>query len=166
MLAHDSIGLVFLYIDLKMKKILFFVALAVAFAACHNNAQKVDEVTPEEPIQYTVSDAIAMFTDSIAADSTNAILYLERAQALLASEQVGAAMIDINKSLQLDPNNVDTYLLLANVYYMLGDDSNISTTLNKAVEIAPYDSRPLVKLGELNLLQQNFNLRQPISKRH
>jgi tetratricopeptide (TPR) repeat protein len=41
---------------------------------------------------------------------------------------------------------------------MLGDQSNINVTLNKAAEIAPNDARPLVKLAELNLLQQNFNL--------
>jgi tetratricopeptide (TPR) repeat protein len=67
-------------------------------------------------------------------------------------------MVDINQSLQLDPNNVDTYLLLADVYYAMGDQDNIASTLNKAVEVNSLDARPLVKLAELNLLQQNFNL--------
>ena len=131
--------------------------VVVAMVACNDKPKTTEPATNEdEPI--TVNSAITMLSDSIAMDSTRAELYVKRAQAYLANEQVGAAMVDINKSLQLDPNNVDTYLLLANVYYMLGDDSNINTTLNKAVEIDPFDSRPLVKLGELNLLQQNFNL--------
>jgi tetratricopeptide (TPR) repeat protein len=67
-------------------------------------------------------------------------------------------MVDINKALQLDANNVETYLLLADIYYALGDQDNIASTLNRAAEINPYDARPLVKLAELNLLQQNFNL--------
>lgn len=125
--------------------------------ACNGKTPKTEE--PQEPqTPMTVSEAIQSLNDSIANDSTNALLYLHRAQAYIANEQVGAAMIDINKSLQLAPNNVDTYLLLANIYYMLGDENNINITLNRAAEIDPFDSRPLVKLAELNLLQQNYNL--------
>jgi superkiller protein 3 len=105
-----------------------------------------------------VNEAIQLISDSIVMDSTNASLYVHRAKAYFASEQIGQAMVDINKSLQLDPNNVETYLLLADVYYALGDQDNIASTLNKAVEINSLDARPLVKLAELNLLQQNYNL--------
>ncbi len=139
-----------------MKKLFMSLLVVAMLAACTDKPKPTEENKEDMPV--TVSNAIALLTDSIALDSTRAELYTQRAQAYLSNEQVGAAMIDINKALQLDPNNVDTYLLLANVYYMLGDDSNISTTLNKAAEIDPSDSRPLVKLGELNLLQQNFNL--------
>lgn len=142
---------------LTMKKTLLLCGLLLVLFACNNKPK--EEVKPEgEPTPVTVSEAISRISDSIALDSTNALLYLHRAQAYLAKEQIGAAMIDINKSLQFDPNNIDTYLVLANIYYMLGDEGNINTTLNRAAEIDPYDTRPLVKLGELNLLQQNFNL--------
>ena len=142
-----------------MKKNLFFIAILLAFVACNNNPKPEPKETPTAPeAPVTVTEAIAQLTDSIAADSLNGLLYRHRAQAYLANEQIGAAMMDLNKSLQLDPNNVDTYLLLADVYYMLGDQGNINVTLNKAAEIAPNDARPLVKLAELNLLQQNFNL--------
>lgn len=141
-----------------MKKNLLLFSLLLAFFAC-NNTKPTEEVKPEEkPAPVTVSEAINLLTDSIAVDSTNATLYLHRAQAYLAQEQVGNAMIDIHKALQYDPNNVDTYLLLADVYYMLGDENNINATLNRASEIDPNDTRPMVKLAELNLLKQNYNL--------
>ena len=140
-----------------MKKSLLFLSILLVLFACNGKTPKTEE--PQEPqTPMTVSEAIQSLNDSIANDSTNALLYLHRAQAYIANEQVGAAMIDINKSLQLAPNNVDTYLLLANIYYMLGDENNINITLNRAAEIDPFDSRPLVKLAELNLLQQNYNL--------
>lgn len=140
-----------------MKKNLLLFGLLLALFACNHQPKPTDNPTePSAPV--TVTEAIAILADSIAADSTNAQLYLHRAQAYLANEQVGAAMMDINKALQLDPENVDTYLMLADVYYLLGDLSNINVTLNRAAEIAPNDSRPLVKLAEINLLQQNFNL--------
>ncbi len=142
-----------------MKKNLLFLGLLLALFACNNTPKPETDNTSQEPkAPVSVNDAIQLLTDSIAMDSTNARLYVSRAKAYFASEQIGQAMIDINKSLQLDPNNIDTYLLLADVYYALGDQDNISATLNKAVEINSLDARPLVKLAELNLLQQNFNL--------
>ena len=142
-----------------MKKNLLFLCLLLALFACNNTPKPETDNTSQEPkAPVSVNDAIQLLTDSIAMDSTNARLYVSRAKAYFASEQIGQAMIDINKSLQLDANNIDTYLLLADVYYALGDQDNISATLNKAVEINSLDARPLVKLAELNLLQQNFNL--------
>ena len=143
-----------------MKKSILFLGLLLVLFACNNTPKPETDNTPTKPetTSVTVSEAIQLLTDSIAMDSTNARLYVNRAKAYFADEQVGQAMVDINKSLQLDPNNLDTYLLLADVYYALGDQDNIASTLNRAVEINPYDGRPLVKLAELNLLQQNFNL--------
>ena len=144
---------------MKMKKNILFLGLLLAFFACNNSSKPETENTPQEPkAPVTVNEAIQILSDSIAMDSTNAHLYVSRAKAYFANEQVGQAMVDINKALQLDPNNIDTYLLLADVYYALGDQDNIASTLNRAVEINSLDARPLVKLAELNLLQQNFNL--------
>ena len=145
--------------QLTMKKTLLFLGLLLALFACNNTPKpETDNTTKEPPTPKTVNEAIQLLTDSIAMDSTNAHYYLSRAKAYFANEQVGQAMVDINKSLQLNPNDVDTYLLLADVYYALGDQDNINASLNKAAEINPKDARPLVKLAELNLLQQNFNL--------
>ena len=141
-----------------MKKHLLFLGLLLALIACNNTPKPEQKTDPQESAPVTVTEAIQLLTDSIAMDSTNALLYRNRAKAYIANEQVGAAMIDINKSLQYAPNDIDTYLLLADVYYMLGDESNINVTLNRAAEIDQRDARPLVKLAELNLLQQNFKL--------
>ena len=142
-----------------MKKNIIFFGLLLSLFACNNTPKPEPETTPDEPMApVTVSKAIQMLSDSIAMDSTNAHLYLSRAKAYFANEQVGQAMVDINSALQYEPNNIDTYLLLADLYYAMGDEGNIASTLNRAAEINSMDARPLVKLAELNLLQQNFNL--------
>lgn len=142
-----------------MKKNLLFIGLVLALFACNNGPKTEPTEKPDAPTApVTVSEAIVRLTDSINADSTNALLYVHRAQAYLMEDRAGAAMVDLSKALQLDPNNVDTYLLLSNVYYMLGDEANINATLNRAIEIDPQDTRPLVKLAELSLLRQNNNL--------
>ncbi|MBO7083001.1 MAG: tetratricopeptide repeat protein [Bacteroidales bacterium] len=135
-----------------------FVALAVT--ACNhsgnntpknNNGQEVEEVGP-------AVDPLDLLNDSIAMDENRADLYLKRAHVYMEREQVGMAMMDVNHSIQLDSKNVDAFLLLSDIYFLLGDDANITATLNKALEVDPYDARPMVKLAELNLLQQNYNL--------
>lgn len=142
-----------------MKKPLLFLGLLLALFACNNTPKTETDNNQQEPTSsVTVTEAIQLLTDSIAMDSTDAHLYLNRARAYFANEQVGQAMLDVSKSLQLDSKNVDTYLLLADLYYAMGDLDNITSTLNRAVEVNQLDARPLVKLSELNLLQQNFNL--------
>ena len=133
-----------------MKKIFLLLGICLAYAACN---QKPKEPVEQPNDQETVisGSPIALYTDSIAQDSLRADLYLNRARAYMAEEQVGAAMMDVNKAISLNPNNVDSYLMLADIYYMLGDETNINATLNRASEIDPFDARPLVKLGELNL---------------
>ena len=132
--------------------------LSLAFAACHNTPQ-----TPENPNQQTeqvdsARDPLSLLNDSIAQDENRADLYLRRASLYVDREQVGQAMMDVNKAIQLDPQNVDALLLLSDIYYLLGDEANITATLNHALEVDPFDTRPMVKLAELNLLQQNYNL--------
>lgn len=134
------------------------VLLSLAFSACHNTPK-----TPENTNQPTEQvdspqDPLALLSDSIAQDENRADLYLRRATLYVEREQVGQAMMDVNKAIQLDPKNVDALLLLSDIYYMLGDEANINATLNHALEVDPFDARPMVKLAELNLLKQNYNL--------
>lgn len=146
-----------------MRKNLFFVALlgmvVLGLTACHNHSPKDDPGNKEQVEEVdSVRDPLALLNDSIALDENRADLYLKRAYVYMDREQVGLAMVDVNHAIQLDPKNVDAFLLLADIYYLLGDEANITAALNKASEVDPYDARPLVKLAELNLLQQNYNL--------
>ena len=146
-----------------MRKNLFFVALlgmvVLGLTACHNNSPKDNPGNKEQVEEVdSVRDPLTLLNDSIAMDENRADLYLKRAYVYLDREQVGLAMVDVNHAIQLDPKNVDAFLLLADIYYLLGDEANITAALNKASEVDPYDARPMVKLAELNLLQQNYNL--------
>ena len=84
--------------------------------------------------------------------------YINRARWYLANQQVGNAIRDINSALSIEGKNVDALLVLADIYYALGDQDNILLTLNKATEIAPLDTRPIIKLAELSFLQGNSNM--------
>lgn len=134
---------------------------ALAMVACNssNNNNNNRPSDPNQTEQTTqTKDEMELLNDSIAMDGNRADLYLRRAQCYVDREQIGAAMMDVNQAINIDPKNVNAFLLLSDIYYLLGDEQNISKTLNRALEVDPYDSRPMVKLAELNLLQQNLNL--------
>lgn len=127
--------------------------------ACHNDPPKDNTENNQQNGQVdSPRDPLVLLSDSIAKDENRADLYLRRASLYVERDQVGQAMIDVNKAIQLDPKNVDAMLLLSDIYYLLGDETNITATLNHALEVDPFDARPMVKLAELNLLNQNYNL--------
>lgn len=134
------------------------VVMALSFAACNNTDKKDPKVNDPQQVEVTNRDPLDLLNDSIAADENRSDLYLRRASIYMDRDQVGMAMMDVNKAIQVDPKNVDALLMLSDIYYLLGDEANITAALNTALEIDPFDSRPMVKLAELSLLQQNFNL--------
>lgn len=143
---------------MKTRLIWLCLLMALVVAACdnsnnpkNNNGQKVEE-------EDSVKSPLDLLSDSIAMDGNRADLYLKRAHLYMEMQQVSAAMTDVNQAIQLDPKNVDAYLLLSDIYFVLSDVANINSSLNKALEVDPHDARPMVKLAELNLLQENYNL--------
>ena len=142
----------------NLRVIGLFAALAVMLAACQGNKGKDPSQTDPTGQPNQPKDELALVSDSIEQDGNRSDLYLRRAKLYLDREQVGAAMMDVNQAITLDPKNMDAFLLLSDIYYMLGDEANITKTLNRALEVDPYDTRPMIKLAELNLLQQNYPL--------
>lgn len=140
-----------------MNRFLLFCVCTVLFVGCGEVAK--DAGAGGDGIGYEDNRTpIQVVSDSIASDSTNASLYIMRAQMCLQDEQIGNAIHDINKALSLDRNNVDALLVLADIYLALGDQDNILATLTKASDIAPYDVRPMVKLSEFYFIQGNMQL--------
>ena len=142
------------------KNLLFGLVLVTTFCltACHNTPKNPENSNQQTEQVDSTKDPLSLLNDSIAQDENRADLYLRRATLYVEREQIGQAMMDVNKAVQLDPQNVDALLLLSDIYYLLGDEANITATLNHALEVDPFDTRPMVKLAELNLLLQNYNL--------
>ena len=134
-----------------MRKVLLVLACALMLTSCSDIQN--DKSTKSNDNQQVINSEDEFVTDSLDVDG-----YINRARWYLANEQVGNAIRDINSALSIDGKNVDALLVLADIYYALGDEDNIMLTLNKATEIAPMDSRPVVKLAELSFLQGNTNL--------
>ncbi|MBO4568162.1 MAG: tetratricopeptide repeat protein [Bacteroidales bacterium] len=134
-----------------MKKVFLVLACALMLTSC-TQCSDDNSKQPNDNQQVTTVD------EGLTADTLDVNGYIDRARYYLANEQVGMAIRDINSALSLDGKNVDALLVLTDIYYALGDQDNILMTLNKATEIAPNDSRPVIKLAEMSFLQGNNQL--------
>ena len=134
-----------------MKRVFLALACVIMLASC-------SDVSEDKNAKTNDNQSVMIPEEGFVSDSLDVDGYVARARWYLANEQVGNAIRDINSALSIDGKNVDALLVLADIYYALGDQDNILLTLNKASEIAPMDSRPIVKLAELSFLQGNVNM--------
>ena len=141
-----------------MKKICMILMSILILSSCSENiSKKNNDVKTDNAVSAKKSD-VDILSESIMSDSLNADLYVQRARLNLTNEKVSLAIRDINSALSIDKKNIEALLVLADVYYALGDEDNILLTLNKACEYAPLDTRPIIKLSELSFLQGNFRM--------
>jgi len=134
-----------------MKKVFLALTCVLMLASCTDNKNNDNKKSTDNQQAANVEEVYA-------ADTLDVDGYIGRARWYLTNQQVGNAIRDINSALSLDGKNIDAMLVLADIYYAMGDEDNILKTLNKATEIAPLDSRPVIKLAELSFLQGNSNM--------
>lgn len=135
-----------------MRRFLLIVVCLFLISCVRNTSEKN---VPADDINQTSFNEV---NAANVADTMDAAGYVDRARRNLSNEQISSAMKDINSALSLDKKNIEALLVLADIYYALGDEDNILLTLNKATECAPLDSRPIVKLSELSFLQGNVQM--------
>lgn len=143
-----------------MNKMIMVLMSILLLVSCSENNTKNNTIVENKSQEIKVSNKseVDVLTESINSDSLNCDLYVQRARVNLTNEKISSAIKDINTALSLDRKNIEAHLVLADIYYALGDDDNILLTLNKACEYAPLDSRPIIKLSELSFIQGNANL--------
>ena len=136
---------------------MILMSILILSSCSENISKKNNDVKTDNAVSAEKSD-VDIISESIMSDSLNADLYVQRARLNLTNEKVSLAIRDINSALSIDKKNIDALLVLADIYYALGDEDNILLTLNKACEYAPLDTRPIIKLSELSFLQGNFRM--------
>lgn len=139
--------------------IALFVFACFLWISCQSDPKQSDQQVKEKSASVEQqTDPLADLNQRITNDSTNAALYVERAQLYMQRDRIDRALRDINQALSLNNQILEAYLTLAEIYYGMGQAESVIKTLNKAVEIAPDDPRPHIKLAELHLLQRKLNL--------
>ncbi len=80
-------------------------------------------------------EAAELYDVLIERNPRNASLLRERAEVYYYSTRFGAALDDINKSIDLDPRDPYSYLLRAQIRYVKGDREFARRDLNQAIEL-------------------------------
>ncbi len=106
----------------------------------------------------TIQDSITYYTDRLLKDSSDYSLFKNRAGLFIRSGKIDPAFRDINSALELNQDDPEVYILLGDVYFILGQTDNSLNAYKKAYSIDQKNVRPLLSLAEAYLVLQDYEL--------
>jgi tetratricopeptide (TPR) repeat protein len=128
--------------------ILWLVLLTIA--SCKQNSADKNPGDKDDSLLIAINA-------SIEKDTKNPDLYLKRAQYYLDQERVNDALLDVTKTLELDPKSVKAYLVLSSANILLGKPQPALDALNQAVSISPDHIEAHLKKAQLYLVMKDYN---------
>lgn len=102
------------------------------------------------------SDSLEILSQYIARDSSDYKLFEKRAIIYMHRGNIDPAFRDLSYALQLKPDDALLYILLSDIYFILGKTENSISALKKAYELDTKSEIPFLKLSERYLMMQNY----------
>jgi len=133
-----------------------------AVVACNRNGGASSEKEKKATLS---ADSIELVTDLIRNDSADFRLYLTRARLNLERGKIDPAFRDVNTALDLNPEAPEAFMLLSDLYFILGNLDNAFSALRKAAELDPANEIPYVKQAEAYLVIRNYSMAQKSADR-
>jgi len=114
-----------------------------------------DKKNPDEAARtgYPVLDSL---NHLIAEDTVNAEAYFERSRYYLKNSDPNQALADINKAIQIDGDDADYFVALADIYLATNRIPNCLEALLKARDLDPANNDALLKLSEVYLILKDY----------
>jgi tetratricopeptide (TPR) repeat protein len=137
---------------------LIIALLALGLSSCDQNNSGKRLSSGNEAM--TVADSIEMYSEMIAADSLDYQAYTQRAKLYLNSGKLDPAFRDINTSLDLEKKDAETWVILSDLYFIIGEPDNSTSSLKKALEIEPQNISIILKLARTYLMLRNYQASQ------
>jgi tetratricopeptide (TPR) repeat protein len=128
------------------------ISLMLFVIACGGGAEP--EATPATAIPKPAEPS-AVSTSAPAQDSENVAAHLEAAAAYYANGEYDKAIIELEKVIELEPDNADAYTNLALSYFKNGDYENAVTTWTEVIKFNPAEAAPYYERG-----MSYFNLKK------
>jgi len=132
---------------MKLMRILLLSSILILFAC----GKKNKTASPEQDTTY-----VGKLNQFIEKNPRVDSLYYLRAQYWFEQKNFPQALTDIRKAIELAPDKLKNYLLLADIYLASGNISNARNTLLKASELDKNNVEPLLKLAELALFEKDY----------
>lgn len=89
-------------------------------------------------------------------DPGNASLYVERSRLQAARDSSRLALADMERALAIDSGQVEHLLLAGDMSYAAVDVAKARRRFQRAMELAPDDPRPRLKLAEIELVLRHY----------
>ncbi len=135
-----------------MVRHLWLMLFVAAVWACHPAAREQGETSRAD----SVRSAIAALDKEIGRKGTNPELYARRALLLLGEQQMEKAISDLNQAISLDNKNEEYYIILSDIYLLMGQPQKCSESLDRALSIRPSSGKALLKKAKLNLILRDY----------
>lgn len=110
---------------------------------------------PAAPVD-SLAAAIAAIDQRIINAPGNAALYAERSALRSAQDSLRLAAADMERALAIDSTNVEHLLRAGDLHYALVDVEKARRRFTRAMELAPEDARPRLKLAEIELVLKRY----------
>ena len=117
-------------------------------SSCSNDTQNKNS---------NIDDPIEFLSAEIKNEHDNYKLYGQRATIYLEQGKIDPAFRDVNTAIKLNPDDAGLYILLSDIYFVLGNKANSISSLKKANSLEPNSELPLIKLSELFLMTQEYD---------
>jgi tetratricopeptide (TPR) repeat protein len=105
----------------------------------------------------TNDSILSVLNASIEKDARDPALYLKRAEYYLVQEKINDALADVNKALELDPDNKQGTISLSSIYILMGKPQQALEILNKAIAKDPAFIGAYLKKAKLCLVMKDYN---------
>ena len=136
---------------MKIYRGILIVVAIIFIYACGSNQKKEDKTEKSIPTELKI------LSDRVDQDSTNADYWNARANYYIKNQEINKALSDINKAIQVNPENALYYITLSDIYLIMGDGRRCLTALLKANNVDSDNKEALLKLAEINLIFKNYD---------
>ncbi|MDP1622554.1 MAG: tetratricopeptide repeat protein [Bacteroidales bacterium] len=92
----------------------------------------------------------------IEADVSNPVLYQKRARFFFLDRKFDNALKDVQKAISLDDSKSTPYIILSDIYLLMGKSEDSRDALNKAISKNPTDTDAFQKLAKLYLIMKDY----------
>ena len=106
--------------------------------------------------QRQYDDALRIYSDCLAYQPDNPLVYVYRANCYVFLEQKGLALADYQKAIDLDPKEIISYYNRAICYRKYEDMALAINDLDQCLTIDPLNQAALLNRGSYHLRQQNY----------
>jgi tetratricopeptide (TPR) repeat protein len=139
-----------------MRFLVFFVLVCLFVTSCNDGIKPEGKVTDNSTL--SIQDSIAYLSEEITRNSSDYHLYKDRARLFLESGKIDPALRDINSAIELNQDDPEIFILLGDIYFILGQTDNSLNSYKKAYSINPENVVPLLSLAEAYLVLQDYEV--------